>query len=92
MTANTFDMSDHDAPAGPSRGTLGFIIFSLLCLLPLSSDTFVSLIEQASGVSGFLVYAFAWSASFAMGLIALLMVGVPALVLWHLVAGRRRGY
>ena len=89
MSANTYDVTDHDLPAGPSRGTLGFIIFALVCLLPLSSDTFVSLIGQASGVTGFLAYAFAWSASFAMGVIALLMVGVPALVLWHLVTGRR---
>ena len=90
MTANIFDMSDRDLPAGPSKGTLGFIIFALACLLPLSSDGFVSLIGKASGVSGFLAYVFAWSASFAMGLMALLAVGVPALVLWHLIAGRRR--
>ncbi|WP_431861521.1 hypothetical protein [Azospirillum sp.] len=89
MTVQTFDMSGSDAPAGPSKGTLGFIIFALLCLLPLSSDTFVSLIGKASGVSGLLAYVFAWSASFAMGLLALVAIGVPALVLWHLLADRR---
>ena len=92
MTANTFDMSDRDVTTGPSKGTLGFIVFALLCLLPLSSDYFVSLIGQASGVTGFLAYAFAWSASFAMGLIALVAVGIPAVVLWHLLTGARRSY
>ncbi|HYH37580.1 MAG TPA: hypothetical protein VD860_05120 [Azospirillum sp.] len=89
MTVNTFDMSGTDVPAGPSKGTLGFIAFALLCLLPLSSDTFVSLIGKASGVTGLLAYVFAWSASFAMGVMALVAVGFPALVLWHLVSGRR---
>jgi hypothetical protein len=61
-------------------------------MLPLASDTFVSLVAQASGVTGALAYAFAWSASFAMGLIGLAMVGIPAVVLWHLLSGRRRAY
>ena len=89
MTVQTVDMSGTDVPAGPSKGTLGFVIFALLCLLPLSSDTFVTLVGKASGVTGFLAYGFAWSAAFAMGLLALLAIGLPALVLWHLVSGRR---
>lgn len=92
MTVSTFDTSSTDMPAGPSKGTLGFIAFALLCLLPLASDGFVSLIGKASGVTGFLAYAFAWSASFAMGLMALVGIGLPVLVLWHLFAERRRSY
>lgn len=92
MTAHTVDLSGTDLPAGPSKGTLGFIAFMLLCLLPLSIDSFVALVGKASGVTGFLAYAFAWSASFAMGVMALVFVGLPALVLWHLVTGRRRTY
>ncbi|PWC56731.1 hypothetical protein [Azospirillum sp. TSO22-1] len=89
MTVQTVDMSGTDMPAGPSKGTLGFIAFALVCLLPLSSDIFVSLVGKASGVTGPLAYVFAWSASFAMGLLALIAIGFPALVLWHLVSGRR---
>lgn len=92
MTANTYDMSDTDAPTEPSKGTLTFIAFALLCTLPLISDTFVSLVAQASGVTGALAFAFAWSAAFAMGLIGLITVGFPALVLWHLFSGQRRAY
>ncbi|WP_448191680.1 hypothetical protein [Azospirillum sp. sgz301742] len=90
MTVNTYDMSDAGLPAGPSKVTLAFIAYTLLCVLPLSSDFFVSLIAQASGVTGALAYVFAWSAAFAMGLSALAIVGIPAAVLWHLLSGRRR--
>lgn len=77
-------------PAGPSRGALGFIAFALLCLLPLFSDGFVLLIGMASGTSDFLAYAFAWSASFAMGLIVLVGIGFPVLVVRHLLSERCR--
>lgn len=92
MTANICDMSGSDAPAGSAKSTLAFVAFALLCVLPLGSDSFVSLVGKASGVSGGLAYVFAWSASFAMGLIGLAVVGIPAVVLWHLLSGRRRAY
>lgn len=89
MTANTYDVSGSDLPAGPSKGTVAFFAFALLCLLPLSSDTFVSMVAQASGVTGILAYAFAWSVAYAVGLILAAGIGIPAVVLWHLLSRPR---
>jgi len=92
MTVNTYDAGGtFDLP---SKGVLALLAFALLCALPLFNEPFVSMVAQASGVTGFLAYVFAWSAAYAMGVIAAAVVGIPALVGWHLLTGEepRRSY
>lgn len=72
------------ADQGPSKSSVFFVLFCLLCALPLLNDEAVSWVAKGTGAQGVFVYVAAWSAVASLSAIALGALSLTGMACWLL--------